>query len=80
MTVHALDRGRGLSPRRRRIVQAQFTLGDIVEAVMHFAADSREAAVVVEDLMATGRIRFEFLKGMSPDGDLGSARRSGNTR
>ncbi len=68
MTVHALDRGRGLSPRRRRIVQAQFTLGDIVDAVMHFAADSREAEVVVEDLVATGRIRFEFLKGMSPDG------------
>jgi hypothetical protein len=47
---------------------------------MHFAADSREAAVVVEDLIATGRIRFEFLEGMSSDGDLGSARRSGITR
>jgi hypothetical protein len=50
--------------RRRRIVQEQFTLGDIVDAVMHFAANSREAAVVVEDLLATGRIRFKSWKRM----------------
>jgi hypothetical protein len=50
--------------RRRRIVQERFTLGDIVDAVMHFAANSREAAVVVEDLLATGRIRFESWKSM----------------
>lgn len=43
---------------------------------MHFAADSREATVVVEDLMATGRIRFKYMKGMSPDGEFCSNQRS----
>jgi metal-sulfur cluster biosynthetic enzyme len=33
-------------------------LYDLVEAVMEFAKDSREAGAVIEDLLATGRIRL----------------------
>lgn len=58
----------------------QLTLGDIVDAVMHFTTDSREAAMVVDDLMATERIRFKYLKGMSPDVQFGLNQRSGDTR
>jgi hypothetical protein len=64
--------------------EVQSTLGEIVMAVMQFAAHSREAAEVIDDLFETGRIRatsrwaadattdddlFDFLKGMNPDGD-----------
>jgi hypothetical protein len=35
----------------------QSTLGELVMAVMQFAAHSREAAEVIDDLFETGRIR-----------------------
>jgi hypothetical protein len=41
---------------RRGIVEEQLTLGDLVDAVMQSAADSLEAALVIEDLVATGRV------------------------
>jgi len=41
-------RGRGSLP----------TLGDVVDAVTHFTADSSEAAVVIANLFAAGRIRL----------------------
>ena len=67
-------------PRFQSRVRAQLTLGDIVDAVMHFTTDSCEAAMVVDDLMVTGRIRFKYSKRMSPDAQFGSNQRSGDTR
>ena len=67
-------------PRFQSRVRAQLTLGDIVEAVMHFTTDSCEAAMVVDDLMVTGRIRFKHLKGMRHGAHFGSNQRSGDTR
>ena len=46
-----------LVKRNRSSRGAPSTVGDVVDAVMHFTADSREAAVVIDDLFATGRIR-----------------------
>ncbi len=37
--------------------EVQSTLGELVMAVMQFAAHSREAAEVIDDLFETGRIR-----------------------
>jgi hypothetical protein len=67
-------------PRFQSGGRAQLTLGDIVDAVMHFTTDSREAAMVVDDLIVTGRIRFKYSKGMSPDAQFGSSQCSGDTR
>jgi hypothetical protein len=40
-----------------------FTFGEVANAVMHFAADSREAALVIEDLRLFGVTTFDFWKG-----------------
>jgi len=46
------------SPDRRQDDQKPLTLGDLVDAVLRYAADSREAAVVIEVLLTSGRVRM----------------------
>jgi hypothetical protein len=65
-TVPRLDRSSSCE-------QVQSTLGELVIAVMQFAAHSREAAEVIDDLFETSRIRahadlFDSLRGMNADG------------
>jgi hypothetical protein len=57
MAVQHLSHG-GRSTRRWRFENGPLDLGDVVDAVMAYAADSREAALVIEDLLTTGRIRL----------------------
>lgn len=44
--------------RRRGVGEVQLTLSDVVEAVMECAANSHEAAAVIEELLATKRVRL----------------------
>ncbi len=55
------------SPGGRQGDEEPLTLGDVVDAVLRFAVDSREAAVVIEDLLATGLVRL-IRPGPSRDG------------
>ena len=41
-----------------RLLEEQLTLGDLVDAIMRSTEDSLEAALVIEDLVATGRVRL----------------------
>jgi hypothetical protein len=54
---HLSDDGRRHTGRWR-FDEGPLNLGDVVDAVMGCAADSREAALVIEDLLSTGRIRL----------------------
>lgn len=46
------------SLRRPGVGEVQLTLSDLVEAVLEYAADSHEAAAVIEDLLVTKRVRM----------------------
>jgi hypothetical protein len=46
------------SAGRRQDAENPLTLGDVVAAVVQYAANSLEAAVAVDDLMASGRVRL----------------------
>jgi hypothetical protein len=48
----------GWSPGGTRLDEAAVTLGDLIDAVLQCGADSREAAIVIEDLLVTGRIHL----------------------
>lgn len=48
----------GCSSDKRRVVEESLTLGDVVDVVLECAANSREATAVIDDLLATGRIRL----------------------
>jgi hypothetical protein len=54
---HMSDDGRR-STGRWQFEKGPLNLGDVVDTVMGCAADSREAALVIEDLLTTGRIRL----------------------
>jgi hypothetical protein len=55
--------------------RGQLTLGDLVDADMEFAKDAREAVVVSEDLLSSGRIRLMLIMhgAHEPSGSGGEA-------
>ncbi len=58
MTVQHLSDGGRSSAGRWQFGEGPLNLGDLVDAAMGCTADSREAARVIEDLLASGRIRL----------------------
>jgi hypothetical protein len=58
MAVQHLSADGRRSTGRWQFERGPLNLGDLVDAVMGCAADSREAALVIEDLLTTGRIRL----------------------
>jgi hypothetical protein len=52
-------------PAAQRLDDEPLTLGDVVEAVVQCSVDSREASMVIENLLANGRVRLTTRRGRS---------------
>jgi hypothetical protein len=50
-------------PAEQRLDDEPLTLGDVVEAVVQCSVDSREASMVIENLLANGRVRLTTPRG-----------------
>jgi hypothetical protein len=64
----SLSNGDALGPLEfygQRLDDEPLTLGDVVEAVVQCSVDSREASMVIENLLANGRVRLTTRRGRS---------------